>query len=496
MKKIYFLVLLLNVACDSALDLDPTTQYSADTFWVDEETYAAGLTSCYNTLYSAEVLFDGETDMITPNSISYDDRNGTRAVALGDALTTNTLFLTVWQVAYKGIGRANTFLDQIDHADFDEDAQHQMKGEALFIRALFYSYLVNYFGDCPLILSTPDLDEQSDLPRTDKDEVVDQVIADLDSAAALLPSSYSSGSDVGRATKGAALALKARTLLYNEEWTAAAEAAREVMDLEVYELYPDYRGLFMSDNENNSEVIFDVQYSSPDFMHRFDYVAYNLNRPAPLKSLADAYLMSDGQSIDESSLYDASQPYENRDPRLHQTIACIGYPFNGATLTDDDAIVSGFKQKKYTDYPDDESVTINDNNSVINFIVMRYAEVLMTYAEALNEANGPSDAVYDAINQIRQRTSVDMPTVQTGLTQEELREVIHLERRIEFAGEGLYYTDIRRWGAIETLNNGKVYDAYGNVLETRIFDADRDYLWAIPSTEIQLNTNLEQNPGW
>lgn len=495
MRKIYLLILLGITACDSMLDVDPTSQYSADTFWVDEETYSAGLTGCYNALYDAQLFFNGETDMITPNSISYDDRNGTRAVALDEALTTNALFLTYWDVAYEGIGRANTFLDQIDHADFDESSIDQMKGEALFLRALFYSYLADYFGDCPLILGTPDLESQGLLARTPKEEVVAQIVADLDSAAALLPTTYSS-SDIGRATKGAALALKARTLLYNEEWTAAAEAAEAVMDLETYELFDDYRGLFMSENENNSEVIFDIQYESPNFMHRFDYVAYNLKRPAPLKSLVDAYLMTDGLSIDESPLYDPDQPYENRDPRLHQTIYMVGYMYNGAIVTDDRVNVSGYGQKKYTDYPDDETVTINDNNSVVNFIVLRYAEVLLTYAEALNEANGPSDEVYAALNTIRQRTSVEMPDIETGLSQEQMRAAIRLERRIEMAGEGLYYTDIRRWGTIEDLNNGPVYDASGNVLETRAFIPERDYLWAIPSTEIQLDPNLEQNPGW
>lgn len=494
-KKLYILFFFLATSCNSVLDLDPTAQYSADTFWADEEQYSAALSGVYNSLYNVEIFFDGETDMITPNAISYDDRNGTRAVAKGTALSTNTLFLTAWDNAYTGIGRANTLLDKIDEADFDEDAKNQMKGEALFLRALYYSYLANYFGDCPLILSTP-TEEQGTLPRTAKATVIEQVIADLDEAATLLPLSYT-GSDISRATNGAALALKARTLLYNGEWEDAAAAAKAVIDSGAYTLFPDYRGLYREENENNEEVIFDIQYETGTATHRFDFVAYTLQRPAPVQDLVDDYLMTDGLSITESSLYDASQPYENRDPRLHQSIAVIGYAYNGDILTADDATVSGYLQKKLTDIPDDETMTITDNSSTLNFIAIRYAEVLLTYAEALNEYNStPPQEVYDALNQLRQRTTVEMPTIATGLTQAEMREVIRRERRIELAFEGFYYTDIRRWGTIETLNNGGIYGSEGELLEERSFDPDRDYLWAIPLTELQVNTNLEQNPGW
>lgn len=334
------------------------------------------------------------------------------------------------------------------------------------------------------------------MPRTPKEEVVAQIISDLDEAAGLLPVSNSS-SDKGRVTKGAALALKARILLYNEKWTEAATAAKEVIDLEVYGLFPDYRGMYMPVNENNEEVIFDIQYQLPEFQQGMDHVIYVLNRPAPLKGLVDAYLMIDGKSIDESPLFDKANPYENRDPRLLQTIVCIGYPYNGRITVSDDVVTTGFGQKKLTAYPDDQKITINQGNSDLNFIVIRYAEVLLTYAEALNEASAaPGDEVYEALNKIRSRPTVDMPEIEQGLNKEQMRDVIRLERRIELACEGFYYSDIRRWRIAEFVNNGPIHNYKGVVIENRSFNKDRDYLWAIPSTEIQENNQLTQNPGW
>lgn len=498
MKKIFYFIIIfiLFVACDSLLDVDPSDKYSVDTFWMEEEQFEAALTGCYNNFYNSLVFFKGETEMLTPNSMSYNEGNNTKDIARGAGLTTSSLFWTFWSNAYQGIGRANTLLAQIDNAPFDEEAKNQMKGQALFIRALYYSYLADLYGDCPLITETPDKDKHGDLPRTPKSKVVDQILADLTEAADLLPVSYQV-TNIGRITKGAALALKGRVLLYNEKWTESAEAAKQVIDLGVYDLFPDYRGMYLPENENNQEVIFDIQYKAPFFMHFQDNEIMKLNRPAPSKNLVDAYLMTDGKSITESPLYDPGNPYENRDPRLHQTIVCIGYPYNGKITKKEDVVTTGFGQKKLTSYPDDQTIQITDGNSELNPIVIRYAEVLLTYAEALNEAGAtPSSEVYWALNQLRNRPSVSMPEVEPGASKEEMRDIIRLERRIELACEGLYYADIRRWRIAEIVNNQPIYNNEGKIVEIRSFNKDRDYLWPIPANEIQKNKNLEQNPGW
>ncbi len=135
---------------------------------MDEEQFKAALTGCYNNFYNSLIFFSGETEMLTPNAMAYNEANNTKDVARGAGLTTSALFLTSWRNAYQGIGRANTFLDQIDKATFSEDSKNQMKGQALFIRALYYSYLVNLYGDCPLITETPDNEKQGTLPGSEE----------------------------------------------------------------------------------------------------------------------------------------------------------------------------------------------------------------------------------------------------------------------------------------------------------------------------------------
>ena len=153
-----------------------------------------------------------------------------------------------------------------------------------------------------------------------------------------------------------------------------------------------------------------------------------------MKELVDTYLCVDGKTIEESPLYDPTRPYENRDPRLLKSIVCIGYPYLGKTITKEDVATTGFGVKKYTSYEDDVTIPLVER-SAFNFILIRYAEVLLTYAEAQNEASGPDQSVYDAINQLRRRPDINMPEVPKGLTKDQMREVIRRERRIELTFE-------------------------------------------------------------
>src|SRR5690606_9517669 len=333
-----------------------------------------------------------------------------------------------------------------------------MKGEARFLRGLYYFMLENYYGGVPLILEEPDPDTQSDLPRTPREEVVAQIIKDLDSAALVLPEVKYTAGDVGRATKGAALALKARVLLYeasplfNESndptrWQTAADAAKEVIDLAPeagYDLYPNYRGLFLPQNENNEEVIFDVQYLFPDNGNSFDLIGSQYNTNAPLLDLAEAYEMKNGLLItDPASEYDPANPYKDRDPRLYATIVYPGDTYKGIPATPEIYKQTGYAMKKYTIYdtekPPADKSDLKAGQSETNFIVLRYADILMMYAEALNEINPGDAAILSSINKIRER--VDMPAIPSGMGQSEMREIIRHERRIEFVGEALYYND-------------------------------------------------------
>lgn len=482
--------------CEDYLTTVPSDQYTVENFWSTEEEAHAGLTGIYQVLrgYHANQIFF--SSQLTPNSSKFDDPGGWRSLARGEAQTTNPLFQSAWDSNFRGIGRANTVIDNVNAENLmetDADVINQIVGEAKFLRAFFYFDLVNKFGGVPLIIETPDQQKHGDLGRNEKNEVITQILKDLDDAIAVLEMN----NDPGRVTKGAALALKARVLLYEERWSEAASVAQQVIDLNKYSLFPDYRGLFKLENENNSEIIWDIQFKLPEFGHGYDNSVDRHSNNSPLKELVDAYYMNDGKSIQESSLYDPSDPYKNRDPRLYQTIRLMGYMYNGKIDGDQQLDQTGFGTKKFTTYSDSTTIDeIPGGKSEVNPIVIRYAEVLLTFAEAINEADGPSESVYDAINQVRNRPTVNMPDLPAGLTQEEMRQEIRHERRIELALEGKYIEDMKRWKTAEIEMDGPVHDWQGNVYEVRSFNPNRDYLWAIPTQEIDLNPNLQQNPNW
>jgi hypothetical protein len=212
--------------------------------------------------------------------------------------------------------------------------------------------------------------------------------------------------------------------------------------------------------------------------------------------------MNNGLPItDAASGYDPAKPYANRDPRLYGTIFFPGDTLMQVKVTNSRFAVTGFGMKKYTIYDKGPAPTgqsdLKAGQSETNFIILRYADILMMYAEALNEASGPLPQVYDALNAVRQR--VKLPAIDpavTPYTKDELRQIIHHERRIEFAGEGLYYNDIRRWKTAETVLNAPIKTYDGSQIEVRTFDPTRDYFWPIPLPETDLNPNLEQNPGY
>lgn len=478
-------------SCEKYLDTTATDIYNEDNWWKTESQALSSLNGCYETLMSSYI---GGTSRLTEENISPNSYNmsGDVVLATGSHDSGNdTRFLSKWDQNYEGVGRTNNFLANIDRPTMSEVSRNQMKGEAYFLRAFYYFNLVNYFGGVPLILDSPDL-SQKNLPRNSKTEVLNKIYSDLDSAILLLPVSYQSNS-LGRATKGAALSLKARVSLYQSDWNSVVTSTQAVMDLDQYELYGNYRNLFLPNYENNVEVIFDVQYYSPYYVNGFDNMIDVQLNMAPTKDLVDSYYMSDGEPISESSLYDPEHPYDNRDLRLLQTIVIPGYQWRGAVAQQAKYFSTGYGFKKYSSYTDNQVVS-NVLNSEINYIFIRYADVLLMYAEAKNELNDVDNSVYQALNLIRTRAG--LPNVDETLSQSELRDLIRHERRIELAGEGLYYDDIRRWRTAETVNNADVLNSAGAVVQTRTFDASRDYLWPIHNTTLQENPSLEQNDGY
>lgn len=494
---------------ESFLDVPLTDTLNQDVVWAEVETAQAAVNGMYNQLTS-QFLYRNPTllDAVTPNTYSIYDyldsdnlaRSSHNAGSLG-------VILGRWGESYELIGRANYVLDNVDEAPFNEEIIKRSKGEALFLRALGYFNLWTVYGGVPLILSAPDI-SQGSMPRNDLAQIIEQSVIDLNLAADYLPLTYSAA-DRGRVTKGAALALKSRILIYKasptfvgsnsqSEWQQAANAAKEVMDLGIYSLGSDYRELFRDEfsTSRTAEAIFQVAFKFPEVSsHEIDTRLELFNDFAPLPNLVDDYLMIDGESIEDSDLYDLDNPFENRDPRLKATVIVPGTMFNGRAVTTSRYPSTGFGLKKYTSFPDEEFIgesggAFSDND----IMVIRYAEILLNFAEAQNEASGPNNEIYSALNKIRQRAG--MPNVKTGLSQEEMRELIRHEKRIEFVGEGLYYDDIRRWQTIEELMTTDIFRSDGTLLSTRSFKPERDYFWPIPSNVIELNSNLVQNPNY
>lgn len=517
MKKLILMCtvfgLFLSSCNEDLLNTDPDFKYVESNFWSTEKAADAALTGCYGILRWDGIYGNEATPLweetASPNAYNYSDSKSFNTIAAGlQSSSSGGVISNRWARAYGGIGRCNTFLDRVDDVPgLDEELKTRMKGEAKFLRALYYFMLENYYGDVPLILDPP-ARAQGELPRTPREQVVDQILTDLDEAAAVLPESYNSANQ-GRATHGAALAMKARVLFFEasplfnttgdaEKWKTAADAAKDVMDLGIYDLFPDYRGLFLPANENNEEVIFDVQYIYPDGGNSFDLIGRQYNTNAPLPDLVDAYEMKDGQPASESPLYDPSNPYANRDPRLYATVVFPGDMFMGEEVSDSRFAVTGFGMEKYTIYtevaPPAELADLKGGQSETNYIVIRYADILMMYAEAMNEFSGPDGSIYTALNQIRDRAG--MPDIEEGYDKDQLRDIIHHERRIEFAGEGTYYNDIRRWKTAEDVMNAPIYTFDGQEIMVRKFDPSRDYFWPVPLSERDLNPNLEQNPGY
>jgi hypothetical protein len=491
-KLILGVFFVLTSCTDDVLDVASSTQISSETFWKTESDVRLAVNGVYSSLGSLEQGYI-YYDVLSDNAYGNYPWEGYKALADGThSSRSGGIIDWMWSGCYTGIGRANVVLDNYQKVPKLSDAfKKSVRGESLFLRAYFYFRLTEFYGGVPLVLSSPQLSD-GQLPRETKENVVKQIIADLDEAATLLPTIQP---EVGKATRGAAMALKTRVLLYNDRWNEAATTAQQVMGMG-YTFFPNYRDLFREVNENNKEVIFDVQYKAPEqgnynILYLASYTIGGWSSIVPMQNLVDDYEMTDGKPSSQSPLYDPAKPYENRDPRLKQTISVPGETING--IEDHEGEFGGFMFKKYTEYDEksDFGAPNDATGAGINVIIFRLAEMYLTYAEAKNEVSGPDQSVYAAVNAVRTRASVNMPAVPAGLSKEQMREVIRHERRIELALEGTRYSDIRRWKTAEGILNG-LADPGG----VRVFES-KDYLWPIPGKEFDITGNkLEQNPGY
>ncbi len=495
---------------DDLLDKTPEANLSPSTFYENETQALMALVGIYNELQpNATPAHFYQYDFMSDNGYCQHSWQGSLEVGAWLTTTDSWAPSAKWGMDYSIIARANQFMSDIQSSSLGEDIVTQMVAEAKFLRAYAYSDLITYFGDVPLILEVQSL-EDAYVSRKDKSEVLDAIIADFDDAIDVLPETQSL---VGRVTKGAALAYKAKILLYNEEWEDAAAAAKEVMDLSVYDLYSDFAGLFQEENENNVEVIFDIQYIATTQAQPWPSCALSLSEWPTANVTADlinSFYMANGLPItDAESGYDDQDPFASRDARLAASVILPGSTFGSSTfIPDNDEVPCGARPRKYA-----EENAADRYNISLNTILMRYADVLLMRAEALIEGGNTDQEIYDLIDAVRDRSG--MPTVEsvegTGLSQDDLRTIVRHERRVEFYNEGTRYADMLRWK-----DESLVHDVYGYdksllsdpsssdtwtfsliKIATRTFDSDKGWLWPIPQSDIDINENLlPNNPGY
>ncbi len=547
-------------ACNN-LDLNPLSEGSSETWYSNESEIQMAVNDLYRNVFWP-IDNDEWTDDYTRRDLTNPINNATLNGEWGTVIN-------VWRNAYKAISRANTVVANLDRAsDLPQATIDMFAAEARFVRAAQYALLISHYGDVVYFTDALDLEESFTMTRTDKNTILQSIYEDYDFAAAHLPVSYGSSQNM-YATKGAALAMKARIALFFQDWTVARDAAKACMDLNAYELYPDYQTLFLSKTKNPKELIFGMPRSqvlnvtTGDTKNWISRLAGGWGAAAaPSWDLLCAFLCSDGLPIDESPLFDPREPFKNRDPRCTMNIVEFGTPWlgfiyqphpdslkvlnlnTGKLVTNNDtrsnaqyASFNGLMWKKGID--EDWADDYRAENEIF---IMRYADVLLMYAEAkieLNEIDQPMlDETINAVRARAYRVSISdkaqYPAVDVG-SQVELRKMLRVERRMEFANEGIRYMDIIRWRLAEKVLN---YDIYGMLdvadlrekvvnaglwflpmvpdidedgiailepiynaglckrLALRDFDKNRQYLWPIPTKEILINDNLGQNPGY
>jgi hypothetical protein len=545
------------------LDLNPLSQGSTENWYSNEQELTMALSDLYRGAlwyWECNRLFhsDRYSDDWNQREYVYDWVAGTfngKTASVG----------TMWLNTYKSITRANTILASLEHAkgNISDELLQRFEGEAHFFRAVFYTYLITLWGDVPFYTEYLSIEESFEIGKTDKYTILQQIYEDFDRAADRLPKSYSGQQ---RATKGAAYAFKARAAIWMSDWATAAAAAKDCIDLGVYSLHPDFGQLFLTSTRISPELIFTIP-RSKELLDNSESVSsmYPRNQGGtataqPSWELFCSFLCTDGLPIDKSPLYSPKEPFKNRDPRCAYTCvefgtAHLGFIYNpgvatvldistGKNVTNKDsqlndqyAAYNGMCLKKGVDeeWTDDKATEAGSK-------IMRYADVLLMYAEAKMELNQIDASVLDAINQVRARAYKVKATETTKYpavietNQAKLRTIIRTERRMELAWENRRWFDIIRWRLIETVMNRPLYALPAKAgLQTNINNGDyffpkdvlpvidengspdfsemyatgkirriflrtvpaRQYLLPLPTDELAINPHLEpQNPGY
>lgn len=528
------------------LNRNPQDAISDETFWQNEEQLTLAINALYANVKNKNTV---DMDQMGDNSINSSTGDSYRIFGSGNYDSDLASVNAEWNSQYSGIRDCNVFLANYHRAKgVPEATLNQLVGEAKVIRAYMYMNLVMYFGDLPLITRPLNITELYG-PRNSKKEIVDFILNELEEAAGLMQPAIMTGTKLGRFNRGAAWGLKSRMALYDDRFDVAEKAAKDVMDLGVYQLYStgkpaeDYYNLFtwkgkLANGANKETIIARINLldNSMHNLSRESQVPDQASRFNPTKALVDAYLCSDGLPISKSPLYKEdtyANIFENRDPRMKMTILAPGGKWGGRRdgnpantdqttftapkfLADKQGCVTitGFYYTKYVEIPAVAAVTRDAND----IHVLRYAEILLTWAEALFEQGKLTQGDLDkSINLLRTRVGM-MPMTLAGLAADglDVRTEIRRERRIELAREGGRWYDMVRWkeGALlaadvkgmkkslalvpsHVANFKTDAEGYIIVMSDRQFVSPKHYRFPVPLLQLQRNPNLlPQNPGW
>lgn len=567
MKRIISILLIgccVGISSCYELDLNPLSSASNENWYSSEAEFEMSVRDYYRSEF-----WTLDDDNMTDDFMY---RENPSDVIKGTLNGQSSNVKNLWARQYKSIARTNIVLSNLEKAKSLGISPEKIKlyeAESLFQRASCYARLVSHFGDVVYLTDIVDIDEAFTLDRTSKSEIIPLIYKDFDNAAENLPVKYS-GVETQRATKGAAYALKARFALYMGDFEIARDAAKKCMDLNIYKLNPNYSELFLSTTKNSVESIFLLPRSIElketlgnwQVMNELPRNVGGYGAYAPTWDLLAAYLCTDGLPIDESPLFNPSNPFENRDPRCTATIVefnttHLGFVYSphpkdvqilnintGKLVKNKDtrkndrfASYNGLIWKKAID----ETWLENGKDVDPDNIIIRYADVLLMYAEAKIELNEIDQSVLDAINMVRARaysveyTQTDKYPSVTTTNQQRLRTILRTERRMEFAKEGLRYMDLIRWRIAEKALTRPIYGMLYPVslLEEKVVNQglwfwpetpqidengipdfsssenkgliapisqrswnNRQYLWPIPTKEILINENIKQNEGY
>ncbi|OAQ40280.1 hypothetical protein A5893_04830 [Pedobacter psychrophilus] len=549
---IILLIAFLAIGCEKDKYLkDGSTSFTTEgeiteqQVWANND-YARGvLNNAYNDLI-AEFDMDGGGALRASGSDEAVNSNLNSAVNIfnnGTWSPTRT-FDNRYADMYNGIRKTNLLLKNLPTAQIvpldgltAAADKERLRGEAYFLRALFHFELFKRYGPIPLATKVYDRLEDLNLPKNTYQECINQIALDCDSAIARLPEWTQSWSSAqrGRATQTAALALKSRLYLYDASplynptndlarWQRAADAAKALIDRNRHQIITSYTNVFnFNAAAYNNEVIFATSANNINSIEinnaPISYDGAN-GRTNPTQELVDAFGMANGKPItDATSGYSAANPYAGRDPRLGLVINHNGRLFKNIAVEtfvggkdgidrNVNATKTGYYMRKFLS----ESATWNQQaNSNVRrpWVLFRYAETLLNYAEALNAAQGPVADVYTYLNQVRRRSGVNLPLLVINaplLNKDQMKDLIQNERRVELCFEGHRFFDVRRWKkgddffnkpvtGMRITNNGGALTYTRFTVENRVF-TDKNYFYPFSQSDINRQPALVQNPGW